>query len=252
MRFLVRFLLILEFMVLNLSGAYAETYKFVSPSYPPYTTGDGHQISGFNIEIVKEAFRLMGHRVEASVVPIQRAILMVKEGEVDGIFSVSKNAEREAFIDYSKEMLFSQKISLWTLIDSKITFDGDWDKLKGKNFGLTRGIYYGPKFDEMLKTGAIHAEPATDASASIKMLLANRVDIFICNQVGGAYFLKREGVANKVKELQTPAHINIGYMGFSKKLNHASLRDEFDKALQKLKSNGFYDGAVSKFINVEK
>jgi len=229
--------------------ALAEKFKFATLEFPPYTYAENDDVKGFNIEIVREAFRLMGHEVEVKLYPIQRGIELVKSGGIDGIFTLYKNTEREQFLFYSNEPLHRQKMTLWVPKNSKVSFDGDLDKLKPYRFGVVRWISYGEKFDAMVKAGELQTQSASDVKAVIKMLLSDRADIWVTNHIGAVWDLKRAGLYDTVKELSPPIQETAGYVTFSKALNRAGLRDEFDKALLTMKNNGFYDAVLNRYLN---
>ncbi|MFZ6642987.1 substrate-binding periplasmic protein [Undibacterium sp. TC4M20W] len=90
-------------LALCCSTSIAATFKLASLHYPPYEYVEQGEVKGIAVDIVKEAFRLMGHQVSINIYPMRRSLEMVKNGEADGIFTVFKTPEREKYIIYSNE-----------------------------------------------------------------------------------------------------------------------------------------------------
>lgn len=231
-------------------AASAATYKLVSLSYPPYEYVENGEVKGIAVEIVREAFRLMGHQVNISIYPMKRSLEMVRNGEVDGIFTVFRTPEREKFITYTNESVLLLTMSLWVRNGSSITFDGELDHLSQYRFGAVRGISYGTKFDELSKSGILNVELAGDMTSAINMALANRFDILISNHFGAIYEMKRAGVFNEFKTLYPVTQEQETFFGFAKKTHLEAVRDELDQTLKILKLNGFYDMVLKKYRDV--
>lgn len=227
--------------------ASAETYKLATLSYPPYEYLENGEIKGIAVEILREAFRLMGHQVVISLFPMRRGLEMVKTGEVDGIFTVFRTAEREKYITYSNESILLLTITLWVRNQSEIVFDGDLENMANYKFGAVRGISYGTKFDALAHSGKLNIELTNDLNSAISMALANRFDILISNHFGAIYEMKRAGVFSDFKELSPVTQEQETYFGFSKKSSMHLLRDDLDSTLKILKQNGFYEATLKKY-----
>jgi len=221
--------------------ALAATYRFVTLEYPPYEYSENGIIKGVAVEIVTETFKLMGHDVKIEIWPWARSIEMLKDGEADGIFTFFKTPEREEFTHFSKEIIIPQKISLWVRKDSKIVFNGELSSLQKYRFGVVRKTSYGDKFDAAVANGTLRAYEAYTIEESVKQLINNRIDIWVTNYDGGIFLLKKTGNYKEVKELKPSIQDIPSYVGFSKKRNLEGLRNDFDKALGKLKKSGRYD-----------
>ncbi|WP_214170429.1 substrate-binding periplasmic protein [Geoanaerobacter pelophilus] len=212
----------------------------VTLEYPPYEYSEDGVIKGAAVEIVREAFKLMGHEVIIEILPFARSIEMLKNGDADGIFTFFRTPERESFAFFSQEAVVQQRISLWVRKDSKITFDGNLTSLKDYRFGVVRKTSYGERFDGAVKKGTLKIAESYTIEEAIKLLVNGRVDIWVSNHDGAVFELKKIGQSKEVKEL-LPSLQNIpAYVGFSRKRNLEGLRNDFDAALRTLKKSGKY------------
>lgn len=227
----------------------ATTLELVTLQYPPYAYIETGELKGFVVEIVKEGFRRMQQPINIRLFPWARSIKMIENGTADAIFTAYKTPEREAFADYSREVLMPQVVSLFVLKDSFITFNGDLSKLSHYVIGAVWKISYGNIFDEAVKNETINTSTlAYTGETNINMFLHKRFDILVSNKYGAFYFLKNKGAMKQVKEL-SPAVENVpSYIAFSKKRNLASFRDKFDEKLIEMKKDGTYNRIINSYF----
>ncbi len=88
--------------ITNLS---AQPLNLVTSTLPPFAYMEDEKLKGVAVKIVKMVFKEMKQDISIEVMPWARAILYVKEGKRDAIFTAYKNPIREKFSDYSKEVL---------------------------------------------------------------------------------------------------------------------------------------------------
>ncbi|MFZ6733922.1 substrate-binding periplasmic protein [Undibacterium sp. Ji42W] len=250
MRTIFLSLLAIVLALLLTPDSIAATFKLASLSSPPYEYVEQGEVKGIAVDIVKEAFRLMGHQVTIHVYPMRRSLEIVKSGEVDRIFTAFKTPEREKFITYTKEPVLLLTISLWVKNDSNISFDGELSHLSQYRFGAVRGMSYGSKFDEFSKSGLLSVELASDQTNAINMALAKRFDILISNHFGAIHDMKKMGLLNNSKVLHPVLQEQETYFGFAKKAHFEALRDELDEVLKLLKQNGYYDLIMKKYRDI--
>lgn len=228
-------------------GVWADTFKLVTFEYPPYEYTENGEVKGMAVDIVREAFKLMNHEASIEVLPWPRCQVLFERGEVDGIFTFFQNDERQAFTLFSKEIVVTQTIALWTLKNTAIEFNGDLTRLQPYNFGITPKTSYGERFDTAVKYELLRTEAAHSIESNIRKLVNGRIDIWVSNRDGAHHELKRLGLIGLVRELKHPIQVVPAFMGFSKLRNHTALRDAFDQALATLKRTGAYDAIVGKY-----
>lgn len=235
----------------NFDFVAAQSLQLVTLQYPPYAyqESDLGEVKGIAVEVLKEALRRLQQPIQISVYPWARSLKMVEEGSADAIFTAYKTTEREAFADFSNEVLMPQVIALFVLKNSGIQFDGDLSKLANYRFGLVRKISYGNLIDNAVSQGILtQIDYANSGEHNLTKLLGQRFDILVSNKYGALDILQQKGWQDKVRELQ-PAVENVpSYIAFSKKRNLSSLRDRLDKVLLQMKKDGSYERIVQAYF----
>ena len=87
----------------------AKKMLVVCEEYPPYQYSENGKIVGIHKDIVEEAAKNLGIKLEIISVPWPRALQMVKTWKADGIFSIFKTKEREEYLWFPKYGLRKQK-----------------------------------------------------------------------------------------------------------------------------------------------
>lgn len=220
----------------------AETLQLVTLDYPPYEYSENGEVKGLAVNVVREVFRRLNYKVEIKFLPWSRSLKLVELGQADAIFTAYRTPERELFLDYSNEILMSQEVSLFIRKGFEIPQNHDFANLAEYHFGARRGVSYGAKFDTAVEEGTLRSVyRVSDGNALIKLLLNKRVDIVPFNRLGAYYRFRKLGVAKDVEELSSPIQSVPSYIAFSKKRNHAALRDQVDQVLKEMKLDGSYD-----------
>ncbi|AUH53593.1 amino acid ABC transporter substrate-binding protein [Chromobacterium sp. ATCC 53434] len=224
-----------------LASAGEKPLLLVTLQYPPYQYQNGDEVDGVAVGIVREAFRRMGRPVHVAVYPWGRSLTMAETGQADAIFTLYKTPEREVRLDYSRQVLISQAVSLFVLKDAAIGFDGRLNQLAGYRFGVVRAVSYGAVFDEAVKRGDVRiAETAASGEQNMDKLLARRFDILVSNRLGAWDIIRRQRAEGRVRELQPPIERIPSYLAFARKPELAGLRDRFDAALEAMRLDGSY------------
>ncbi|WP_077600075.1 substrate-binding periplasmic protein [Salinivibrio kushneri] len=105
--------MILLLGMIGLVHAATPTVRLVTLEYPPYIQTSDGSLDGVAVRVVRQTFSKLGYEVEIEVLPWARALYQVRTGLADGIFTIFKTPEREAFLDYSQQVLFQQGIRLF-------------------------------------------------------------------------------------------------------------------------------------------
>jgi polar amino acid transport system substrate-binding protein len=221
----------------------------VTLQYPPYEYLDDGEVEGVAVEIVQEAFKRMKVPIKITLHPWDQSLAMIQKGEADAIFTIFKTPEREAFADYSHEVLMPQVVSLFVKSDSNVVFDGDLNKLSRFTFGVVRTVSYGSIFDDTVNNGMIrHIEISETGEENMKKLLQGRFDILVSNRYGALDIVKKMNKMDHVKELIPAIQSVPSYIAFSKKRSLTSLRDEFDSILRNMKDDGTYESIITSYF----
>ena len=235
--------------LLSISSLVAQPLKLVTFEYPPYEYTKDGKVTGMAVDIVKLVFKDMNQPISIEVLPWSEGINYIKDGKRDGIFTAFKNPEREKFADYS-DVLIPQIISFFVRKDSGIVYTNNLDDLSSLNVGVVRGFSYGKLFDESLQNKTYKSiKIANNADEVFKLLTSGEVDIIPFNKYGGLHILKNQNKLGEVKELSKKLKMVSSYMAFSKKNNHSKTRDDFNKSLKKIKSQGEYRKIIKSYFS---
>ncbi len=231
---------------LFLSQAFAkDVIELAILDFPPYEFQEKNKIDGITVRIVREIFKRMDQPISITLLPWSRALLYLKKGEIDGVFEILKKPEREDFVDYSKEVLIEERVSLFVLNGSPITFDGDLSKLNKYKFGVRQDFSYGSVFDQAVKDNKItNIVSKVYQDDILRMLYFGRLDILIGDKYGIPYKHKKSKIVKKpetITRLLPDLQVTPGFMAFSKKRHLSKIRDHFDVVLAEMKNDGTYN-----------
>ena len=178
-RYLLGFLVASSTLLLNSQAVFAEKFVLAAAenSIPPSYLENGEQ-KGILVDVINEVFKRIGHSVEIKLMPWARCQQEVKEGDVDGIFSIYNTEERQAFLTYADEILIDQAQTFFVAVESTITFNGNLEELAGLSLGIINDTSYGPKMDSALEKGFFEKIDITNSfQSNIRKLIAGRIDV---------------------------------------------------------------------------
>ena len=205
--------------------------------------------TGILVDVIHEAFRRAGYKVEVRLMPWARCIAAAKSGAVDGIFSVFKTPERQQFMTYTDEVLITQVQAFFVRADSSLTFDGDLTKLTGISIGVIKKTSYGPRLDAALTTGIFKKiDVATNSELNVRKLIAGRVDMIPSYRNIVLSTAKTLGSLDKIKQLSPEIEAIPSYLAFTKKRDFTQLIRDYDKAIASMKKDGSYEQLFNRYL----
>lgn len=230
----------------------SKTVVLTSTERIPYI-GTNIENNGYVAEIVSEAFKRKGHKVEIRFFPEARSLQMAERGQVDGVLPVYKTEEGEASLIFSDAMP-GNTIGLLKRKDNSFKFKTSYLEnpdeflrgLRGKKVGLVRGRTYDDKFD---KSNFYVKEMALNDSQNIKKLENRRMDFAIMDKYTAAdLMVTREPQMIGKLEFVAPIANRAFHVGFSKKKSGGfKLAQEFNEGLQEIVNDGTLDKILDKF-----
>jgi len=230
----------------------AQTMKIVGTEWPPYQmTGADGKVTGFATELILAVLDSMGIKATIELVPWERAIKMVTDGDADAIYSLSYKTDRAVFLYYPTIALHASSYRFFVRKEDagRISYV-DWKDLAPYAMGMTAGYAYTADFVEFMKTKGKPQEADTDATA-FRMLSGKRIDVFPCDLANGIAVLKELGLYDKIVPLPgTPLTTKDYFIGFSKKAKFAGIADfaaRFDAAFTAFKKTPAYQAIVQKY-----
>ena len=205
--------------------------------------------TGILVDVINEAFRRAGYKVEVKLMPWARCIAAAKSGAVDGIFSVYMTPERQQFMTYTDEVLITQVQAFFVRADSSLTFDGDLTKLRGTSIGVIKKTSYGPRLDAALNTGIFKKiDFTTNSELNVRKLIAGRIDMIPSYRHVVLSTAKKGGALDKIKQLSPDIEAIPSYLAFTKKRDFTKLIRDYDKAISSMKKDGSYEQIFNRYI----
>lgn len=202
------------------------------------------KLTGFEIEISREIFSRLGVVPDYRVYPWARCIQMMKSGTSDVILTIFKNSERMKYLYYPAEFTVNQPNALFKLKGSGVTFDGDFNKLKGNLIGVKTSTSYGENFD---RAKFLRKEQVPFTESVISLVENKRVSLGVGSVAQLKYLMNQKGIADKftfLKPLISQEHL---YIAFSKARKQKKLSEEFSENLARFKKTEKYKKILKKY-----
>jgi ABC-type amino acid transport substrate-binding protein len=236
-----------------------EWEPYISSKMPKY---------GLTAEIVGEAFKRMGYKVEIKFYPWSEALKLGETGKIDGIFPAYHSKSREEHFVFSEPFAESPlgfykkstavagpNISQLKRADKNITFPEDprvdqtavLKMMQQYKFGVVKGYVNTPEFDAA--TFLKKTEAKSDEE-NIRNLINGQVDlIFIDRYVAKNIIVKKFPWHLQDYEFMEPVLASKPlYVGFSKKTaGHQQKLKDFNRGLKIAKEDGLLKRLTNKY-----
>lgn len=227
----------------------AATLHCVSFEYPPliHHTAD-RTPEGLAVEVVTAVLAQMGHTMQLDLYPWARSLALAYQGQADCIFTLYRSAEREQYLDYSREPLATQVIYLYARKDLPLGFDGNLASLAHLRVGTAHKVNYGPKFEEARRRLAIDEAPTIEQNF-LKLALG-RIDVAPSHVHTASFTLESPALqkyAGRIVRLPVPVETVESYIAFPKKRGLVELRDRFDLQLRQFVGSAEYRRLLEKY-----
>ncbi|PCI61260.1 MAG: hypothetical protein COB35_06660 [Gammaproteobacteria bacterium] len=223
-------------------------------SWPPYFfVGDKNPQQGIGKELLNICVPLAGYKIEYRRLPIKRTYLYMENGDID-ITAYSYRKEREQFLIYAKEKLFSSDLGFVVKAGSNIVIKSLKD-LTPYKIGRLAGLSYSPEFMAIIEDKEKKHQVITsyNSKSMFSQLLAStpRFDIMANSKSTFYWQAKMLGVSGKIKVLDFSIKNKNYFITVSKK--SINIKDpqafiaKIDNCLRTLKSNGKYNEILASY-----
>lgn len=224
----------------NIPPELPETLECGTNEFPPFTYADanGHA-AGIEVDVVREAARRLGLKVNISVLPWPRLLASMRAGTLDCMFAAFVTPERLGYMNFTRVPLHVSRLALYSHRTGTFSFERIED-LRGKRIGTLRNFRTVDALDEALNQGSFAERVyGNDFNQLFEMLAQKRVDVIIVNdQVGRAILHKRRDDA--IIEQPVALSSNAAFLTFSRHRNFDNLVAQMDYALFEIVADGTY------------
>ncbi len=208
--------------------------------FPPWITEKDGIVKGYDYEMMQALFQELG--VEAEYVPLVFSDILggLRSGEVDIAANLLFRNDRNDFIRYiSPPYRTKSIIRFYTRNDSGITVKKYID-IAGLKVAVSTGYRYFPTFD--LDDRMIKVEYPSHKEA-FKALAEGEVDLAICPDTAGDYYLQELGVQESVRTClfsYAPRFMPV-YIGVSRNSPLNGRADDIGEIILRLQESGKLD-----------
>ncbi len=227
-------------------SAKAEEICMTSCEWAPYAS-ENLPNYGFTSEIINAAFKHVGYKVTFEFYPWKRAMMMVKQGKCDGVYSAYYTSERSREYALSDPYIES-RVYLCTLKNNPIKYKSFKDLIPYK-IGVVMGYSNTEEFDN---ADFLTKDEAPNELLNLKKILRGRVDLIVIDRYVAIDNLKNsaflEGSISDIQFLEPPLKMVPVHIMFSKAIPgyEKKVRD-FNKGLQAVKHDGTIDDILKKY-----
>jgi len=213
--------------------------------FRPFEFKDGGTMKGMNVEILETMAASRGITIHWSVYPWARCLYLAKIGNVDGLMSLYRSAEREEFLYFPDEHINLDESVFFTFPGSDVAFDGTLKSLTGMEVLVATANSYGHDFDNAENIIKVEAPNSVNV---VRMIACRRYKIGIGSRKAIETEIAAQGYEKNLVILEPPYYIKT-YFAFSKKkgLSHKALARDFSDALQSFKKSGGYEQILKKY-----
>lgn len=173
--------------------------------WPPYEYTDTttKQVTGSSVDIIKELSNKLNFNVEILSLPWERCLQMNKDGDMDGIFTVSKTTDREQYLIYPQKSIQNVSYIFATTKGSKTA----WNESKNVNhipqpIGSPQG-YSVTKTLKEIKNIKVDDSAQSD-EVNLNKLLLGRLGSIAIGPQALELLIKEKNVSDKIQMLNPP------------------------------------------------
>ena len=230
--------IVLCFSVLSSQIINAQTVTLATVDWPPYI-GPGLKNDGYVTEIVDAAFQQVGMQTDIKYMAWARAVLVTKEGEIDGLFPAYYNADRTVTHAYSNPFP-GGPLGFMRRFDKEIQY-GSLRDLENLRIGVVRGYVNTKEFDE---AEFLDKHPVQSDLLNLRKLVRDRLDLVVIDKIAALYMMQQNMPAQQkmIEFVEPPLEVKNLYIAFSRKTpDYEAKLKAFNSGLAAIEANGELD-----------
>ena len=231
---------ILLVLMLQTIAMGADNIRYAIFPAPPYMIGADHEasdVSGIDVDIVREIARRMDIEIEFIRCPWARCLELMQSGQADLLSSVWKRPEREVYLRYFDRPFLDQlPVTFYFKKGLEQVVNQYEDLYRLNSIGVLRGAGYFERFDQDTQ---LKKQEVTSQDQLFPMLMKGRFEAMAGYVPTENYRLVAEGYAGKIARSGYEFVENIPvYMAISRKSPLADRFDEFNRVNTALADEG--------------
>ena len=217
-------------------------------NWPPFTPNQyGLTQEGLSYILMKNIFSRLEIDISVDLLPQKRMLLYLKQGRKDGATVISKNIQREEYLDFS-EPIFQKKGNIYYLKQRHPSIEwNSYADLKGLKIGVVSGHNLGSEFNQAIKEHSLQIYAVTRSKQNFETLLAQRIDILLSIEPTANYFLQQPMFKDKIGRTSKPYYTKDYHIGFAKKSKAKALLPKVNRIIKQMKEDGSLENILSKY-----
>lgn len=220
----------------------AETITIRADSWPPYNDDPKDPKAGYMIEVLREIYTPLGHKIDYQLMSWDDSIEAVRKGKFNAVVGAAKD-DAEDFVfpeesfGTSKNTFFVLKKNKWAYTDA-----ASMGKIK---LGAIEGYSYSDIIDAHIKANKKSGKVVFTRGEEALQLLINKlqtgkVDAIVEDPNVMFFALMKMGIPlGEVKAVGSPNDFQDLYIAFSPELAASkTFAQQFDEGIRKLRTSG--------------
>ncbi|GLQ30717.1 substrate-binding periplasmic protein [Litoribrevibacter albus] len=230
-----------------------ESVSISSDIWCPFICGDDQSITGgLLVDVADEVFKQANIALESPLMPLNRAMMLVAKGQVDGIYAPAITDQL-----IMSETIVASRACFYTHINDDWRFEGI-ESLPAVTVSIIDSYGYDDgEFDEYVAKNSSNQSKQLDVRVgetagltNVQMLLAERIDVLIEHESVMAHLMDEVGgnARNHIRNagcLNTALPLNIGF-GVTNPYS-AKWVDIVNQGISQLKASGRLDEIKSRY-----
>lgn len=244
-----RLIILFLTVILPLNGAKAADFTACSLTLPPQTMpNEKNKPDGYASEVLLGVSTVLGWSVRVWYMSWLRVVHEAKAGRCDIVYTVLRRNDYEQLFIFPEEPVLDQTNVLLTLRHSNIEFNGNLESfMRLYTVGLYQDKALDDNFESLRRKPWAKIQISVNAVQNLNMLLRNRIDAALENDMTAIYELRKLGQLDQVRILKPNLNTVPAYIVFPINGRLSADVDKFNKALKEFKKKNrleFYSKSI--------
>ena len=225
------------------ASAASEPITLVADEWPPFS-GSELPGNGISMDVTRAVLERAGYEVQPAILPWARIVSGAQDGDYDVVTSLFASAEMQQVLHYS-EPFYTTEIKFIQRKGRDIAV-GDLSSLRPYSIAVGAGFLYSPEFDDAEFLNKIEV---TTTLQGIRMVAAGHADLTLDSTEVIRHSILRDDptLADEIEVLEpalTSQNIHMAVSTF--RPDHATIVDDFNRALAEMRADGSFDALLKK------
>ncbi|RJG10227.1 hypothetical protein D3879_19565 [Pseudomonas cavernicola] len=208
-------------------------------NWPPFTEEThGLASKGLSYDLLQLVAKRMGRQADIELLPQQRIMQKLRQGEKDGATLVSYNDERASFLTFSDPILQKRGYVYYNVKRPLPIQFNDWRDLQGLLIGIVIGHNYGAAFDQARRELPLQVVEVVSVQQLFEMAKLGRVDAFLAIDLTALELMRRPEFSGQIAHAPRPYYEAPYFMALARHSAASQLLPQLNQAIGALKQSG--------------